>query len=121
MLVRNPPAQVSMISARIATRQSTPGDYFGAELFHRRDLIARRRGRSDYYARHAYRGEFFDISRLQLFAQTTHRNFQWHGPLRRALMLSQTLDRRRDLVVTLRDSVPAVAEFRRPLEGRFSI
>src|SRR5580700_4741988 len=36
-------------------------------------------------------------------------------------MLAQALDGRRDLVVALGDSVPSIAEFRRPLERRLGI
>src|ERR1700691_73837 len=116
MLVGNPLVEVSMISARIATRYSIPRDHFGAELFHRREMLAGRRGGPDDYSRDAHRGEFFDVVGLQLFAQPAHRNFQRHRPLGGALMLPQALDGRRDLVVAFGDSVPAVAEFRRAFE-----
>src|ERR1700735_2511823 len=100
MLVRNPPgqvfpAQVSLILERNATRRSLPRDYLGAKLFHRRQMFARGRGRSDNYSRHAHRGG--------------------------APTPAQALERRRDLVVALGDSVPSIAEFRRPLERRLGI
>src|ERR1700736_158306 len=121
MLVRNPRAQVSMKSARIATGQLLLRDHLSAELFHRSDMVPGGRSRPDYYSRYPHRRKFFDVSRVQLLAQPADRNFQRRGPLRRALMLAQTLDRRRYLVVALRDSVPTVAEFCRSLEGRFGV
>src|ERR1700722_7095092 len=121
MLVRNPRAQVSMKSARIATGQLLLRDPPSAELFHRSDMVPGGRSRPDYYSRYPHRGKFFDVSRLQLLAQPADRNFQRRRPLRRAFMLAQALDRRRDLVVAFRDSVPTVAELRRALEGRLGI
>src|SRR5271156_6730534 len=126
MMASNPPgqvfpAQVSMILKRNATRQSLPRDYLGAKLFHRREMLARRRRWSDNYSRHAHRGELLDIARLQLLAQPAHGDFQRHRPPGGALMLAQALDRRRDFVVALGDSVPAIAEFRRPLERRLGV
>src|SRR3984957_7334780 len=121
MLVRNPRAQVSMKSARIATGQLLLRDPPSAELFHRSDMVPGGRSRPDYYSRYPHRGKFFDVSRLQLLAQPADRNFQRRRPLRHAFMLAQALDRRRDLVVAFRDSVPTVAELRRALEGRLGI
>src|SRR5208283_4881670 len=115
------PAQVSMILERNPTRQSLPRDYLGAKLFHRREMLARRRRRSDNYSRHPHRCELLDIARLQLIAQPAHREFQRHRPLGGALMLAEALDRRRNLVVGLGNSVPAIAEFRRPLERRLGV
>src|ERR1700731_4924197 len=121
MLVRNPRAQVSMKSARIATGQLLPRDHLGAKLFHRSDMIPGRRSRPDYYSRYSHRRKFFDVPRLQLLAQPANRNFQRRRPLRRAFMLAQALDCFSGLVVALRDSVPAVAEFCGSLEGRLSV
>src|ERR1700693_1582552 len=121
MLVRNPRAQVSMKSARIATGQLLPRDHLGAELFHRSDMIPGGRSRPDYYSRYPHRGKFFDVSGLQLLAQPANRNFQRRRPFRRALMLAQALDCFSDLVVALRDPVPTFAELRRALEGRLGV
>src|SRR5271156_6993038 len=126
MLVRNPPgqvfpAQVSMILERNPTRQSLPRDYLGAKLFHRSEMLARSRRRSDNYSRHAHRSELLDIARLQLLAQPAHGEFQRHRPLGGALMLAQALDCRRNFVVALGDSVPSIAEFRRALERRLGV
>src|ERR1700733_997854 len=84
-------------------------------------MLARRWSRSDDYSRHAHSGELLDIAGLQLLAQPAHRDFQPHRPPGGALMLAQTLDRRPDLVVALGDSVPFIAELRRPLERRLGV
>src|ERR1700722_311111 len=121
MLVRNPRAQVSMKSARIATGQFLPRDPLGAKLFHRSDMIPGGRGRPDYYSRYPHRGKFSDVAGLQLLAQPANRNFQRRHPLRSAFMRAQALDCFSDLVVALRDSVPSVAEFCGSLEGRLGV
>src|SRR5215469_8313750 len=96
MLRCDPRAQVSTILARIATSASILRDHLGPEFFHLR--------------------KFPDIARLERIAQPADRDLQRRRASRRALVLAQTLDRRRDLVVGLRDSLPTVAEFRRTLE-----
>src|SRR5215472_10455342 len=121
MLRCDPRAQVSTILARIATWASILRDHLGPEFLHRRQMLTRGRRRPDNDSRDAHLRKFPDVTRLERLAQPADRDLQRRAALRRALMLAQTLDRRRDLVVGLRDSVPSVAEFRRALERRLGV
>src|SRR5712671_4064104 len=84
-------------------------------------MLLGRRARAHNYSRHPHLRKLPYLLRLQLLAKAADSQLERHGPPGLALMLTQTLDSRADLLSAFRDPVPSIAEFRRTLQRRLGI